>query len=430
MKLFKTLFILAFVLSLLTITYAQTATQAERFRAAQEAFDNSQFEKTLTLLDAMEKEFGNSPRIESLRALTFRDLNRPRDAYLSLIAYFKLTENMNLSGNSAHQSLVDLRDELKAKLETDLSVKKDNLQSERNANAEKAISEADKRPTQTSSSVSDPLAELEMWNKVKTSTNANDYYLFLMRFPAGGFAKQAKAKMDEIGDPVWNEIKISKDPFVYRDYIAKNPNSPFIVEAKEKMNMLAASIIAWEQIKDSSETEQFVEFLNKYPNSAQSNEAGKKASEFYAGRLKSYYPKQTKRYHTDSTMVTTNIYDISFTNNCTVESYSKSFTNEVTDEGDYDGYLIDLSGVLISTLRIERFEFAYFNYVSISLQFDTNSETVQQLKKYNKSFTKVISPPTIKKIKGGLFYFADTETATRFREDLTKMVKVCQIIGK
>ena len=196
MKTLKTLIIFALVLGSLTATFGQTGSAAERFTQAKEAFDDSQFEKTLTLLDAMEKDFGKSPRIESLRALTLRDLNRPRDAYLSVLAYFKLVEGKDFSGNAAHQELIKLRDTLKAQLETDLSAKKDNLQAERNANADKAISETDKRPVQNtqSSTTADPLAELEMWNKVKTSTNANDYYLFLMRFPAGSFAKQAKPK--------------------------------------------------------------------------------------------------------------------------------------------------------------------------------------------------------------------------------------------
>lgn len=109
MKTLKALLLLALILSSLSVAFAQTGDVAGRFREAQEAFDNSQYEKTLTLLDAMQKEFGQSPRIESLRALTLRDLNRPREAYLSLLTYLKLTEKMNLSGSAAHKVLIELK---------------------------------------------------------------------------------------------------------------------------------------------------------------------------------------------------------------------------------------------------------------------------------------------------------------------------------
>ena len=142
----------------------------------------------------------------------------------------------------------------------------------------------------------DPLAELEMWNKVKTSTNANDYYLFLKSFPAGGFAKQAKAKMDEFGDSQWNEVKTSQDPFAFREYIKKNPNSPFVEEAKAKMNMLAASIIEWERIKDNPTDEALIEYFSKYPNSVQAIEARKRGDSIHIKYISARDKNNVERY--------------------------------------------------------------------------------------------------------------------------------------
>lgn len=130
----------------------------------------------------------------------------------------------------------------------------------------------------------DPLAEFEEWNKVKTSANAADYQSYLQKYPNGSFAKQARDKMNEIGDPEWNNVKTSKDATVFRDYLNKNPNSPFADEARAKMRMLAESMIAWEQIKDSKKYEDFEEYIKKYPNSAQIDEAKKAIEPLMAGR--------------------------------------------------------------------------------------------------------------------------------------------------
>lgn len=297
MKILKTLIAFLLIMSPLALAHAQGGDVTKRFNEAKEAFDNSQYQKTLDLLDAIENEFGKSPRVESLRALTLRDLNRPRDAYFSLLTYFKLTERMNLEGSAAHRALIELRDTLRSQLETDLSVQKENLQAERNKNAERAISETDKRTTQSSMTSEDAMAELEMWNRVKTGTNANDYYLFLKRFPAGSFAKLASAKMNEIGDSEWNEIKKTADPFKYRDYIRKNPNSPFLEQAKQKMDSLTRMAIEWEKVKDSQDPNDLIEFVRAHPMHPNAEEAKKRVSELMWAQIKdSKDPTDFDRY--------------------------------------------------------------------------------------------------------------------------------------
>lgn len=131
---------------------------------------------------------------------------------------------------------------------------------------------------------SDPLAELDAWNKIKTATTAAEFQSFLQQFPNGAFAKQARVKMNEIGDPEWNQVKNSKDATAYRDYINKNPNSPFVESARENLKILAESMIAWEQIKDSNKYEDFENYLKKYPNSPNSIDARKSIEPLMAGR--------------------------------------------------------------------------------------------------------------------------------------------------
>jgi hypothetical protein len=257
-----------------------------------------------------------------------------------------------------------------------------------------------------------------------------------MRFPAGGFAKQAKAKMNEIGDPIWNEIKNSKDPFVFRDYIAKNPNSPFMVEAKEKMNMLAASIIAWEQIKDSTETEKFVEFLNKYPNGAQAKEAGKKVTAFYANILKSYYPwqhiKRGLSAGTERPLTIKYINEISFIDNCKIVIITKKLAIESWDDVLTFETPLDLSDILISTIISQQEYDSGFLPLATNISFATSNFSTLKFTKYkDNNFTSVISSETKNfKAGGGSFALKNVETATQFSKDLINAVKVCSLVNK
>jgi outer membrane protein assembly factor BamD (BamD/ComL family) len=285
MKTFKVLLIFTFVLGSFAATYAQPNSPNVSFQSAQDAFDASEYEKTLRILEGIEKASGKTPRVESLRALTLKELNRHKEAYESLLVYFQLTAKLDLSKNEAHQSLIQIRDELKAQLEKALQNEKQKLQSERNNNAEKSISEKNDSSNQKSTKKSDPLEELELWNKVKESNTASDYYLFIERFPEGKFTSQARAKMNQVGDSEWNELKNSTDALKFREYIKKYPNSPFIEQAKVRYEILAKELVEWELIKESQNADDYLGYAGKFPNSAFYSEAMKKASNLDWSRI-------------------------------------------------------------------------------------------------------------------------------------------------
>lgn len=137
----------------------------------------------------------------------------------------------------------------------------------------------------SASGTDDPLAELEAWNKVKTSTVALEYYGFLRQYPNGSFAKQAREKMNEIGDPEWDRVKASNDPTVYRSYIAKNPNSPFIEEARQEYKRLAIEAVEWETIERSTNSADFEGFLERHPET-KNTVARKRLEELVWTRIK------------------------------------------------------------------------------------------------------------------------------------------------
>ncbi|HRH40534.1 MAG TPA: hypothetical protein PKY82_02740 [Pyrinomonadaceae bacterium] len=308
MKTINTLIILMLILGAITAVFAQT-TANERFKIAQEAFDNSQYEKTLTLLSAIEKDFGKSPRIESLRALTLRDLNRPRDAYNSLLAYFKLTASMDLRNNETHKSLIELKDQLQKQLEKELLDEKKDLQKDREKNTNNELKESN----QTKKADDDPLAEIDLWNKVKESNTASDYYLFIERFPNSVYLKSARQKMEIIKDSEWDKVKNSKDPFAIREFLKTNPNSAFAEKAKARMNMLAKSIISWETIRESKNVEDFNNYLNDFPDGVYTIEAKKNIIPYLQKDLTSYF--STKG-------ATSSDHNVKFVNDCIAESKS------------------------------------------------------------------------------------------------------------
>ncbi len=120
-------------------------------------------------------------------------------------------------------------------------------------------------PTINNQNTDDALAELEAWNKIKTSANQADFQNFLQKYPNGAFANQARTKIGGITDAEWNRVRSSKDPNVYKSYIAANPNSQYTAEARTRMNMLVASMVAYEQIRESKDVEDFKAYAVKYP---------------------------------------------------------------------------------------------------------------------------------------------------------------------
>jgi hypothetical protein len=97
--------------------------------------------------------------------------------------------------------------------------------------------------------------ELDFWNSIKDSKNAEDYRSYLDRYPNGDFADLAKLRMKKYApsapkaaaiDPqqadiaTWNAIKASKDAGDYRSYLEKYPDGEFVDLAKLRVEQLGA----------------------------------------------------------------------------------------------------------------------------------------------------------------------------------------------
>jgi hypothetical protein len=280
---------------------AQTVARHAQFDSAAEAFESGNYEQTIALLAVYEKSYGTSPRLESLRALAYRDLDKPKEAHQAILVYLRLTAKRDMSGSEAHQDMLKLRDEMLEAIEKKYKDDKEKLDEERDEEAKVIVDELEaiyRSPDLRRSSSSSPpaalkaawdrespgeyigppesapkaagpgmdaLAELEMWRKISQSTVATEYFLFIESFPDGQFASIARKKMLEIGDPVWNEVKKSSDPFKYRDFIKGNPDSPFIDIAKVRMNELATVALEWEKVKDTRNEFVLSKFESRFP---------------------------------------------------------------------------------------------------------------------------------------------------------------------
>lgn len=269
---------------------AQDSPRGSQFDAAVEAFESGEYEQTIALLAAYEKSRGTSPRLESLRALAYRDLEKPKEAHQAILVYLRLTANREMSGSEAHQDMLKLRDEMLEAIEKKYKEDKEELDKERDEEADAIVAELEsvysspqiKRsyssalPASIKSEADDPpgeyigpppsaskaatpgmdaLAELEMWRKISESTVAMDYFLFIETFPDGQFTEIARKKMLEVGDPAWNAVRNDHDPFKFRDFIKNNPDSPFLELAKARMEVHAKVALEWELVMDSTDFE-------------------------------------------------------------------------------------------------------------------------------------------------------------------------------
>ena len=306
----KILCVMCLVLIATMPNYAQPTTGGSQFEAAVEAFESGEYEQTISLLAAYEKSKGTSPRLESLRALAYRDLEKPKEAHQAVLAYLRLTANRDMSGSEAHQDMLKLRDEMLEAIEKKYKEDKEELDKERDEVADAVVaelesvysspqikrsyssalpaslkSEADDPPgeyigpppsaSKTAAPGMDALAELEMWRKISERTVAMDYFLFIETFPNGQFTEIARKKMLEVGDPAWNAVRNDHDPFKFRDFIKNNPDSPFLEVAKARMNELAKVWIDWEQVRDSRDPSTLRAFEARHPGHALAAESKK-----------------------------------------------------------------------------------------------------------------------------------------------------------
>jgi hypothetical protein len=288
-----------FFLLLSLCAYSQSTTGGSQFDAAVEAYESGEYERTISLLAAYEKANGTSPRLESLRALTYRDLEKPKEAHQAVLVYLRLTAGRNMSSSEAHQDMLKLRDEMLEAIEKKYKEDKEKLDKERDEAATTIVDELEafyrspqiKRsyssalpaslkteaddangeyigpppPESKTESGMDSLAELEMWRKINQSAVAMDYFLFIESFPNGQFTEIARQKMHYIGDPVWNAVRESHDPFKFRDFIKNNPDSPFLDVARSRMEAHAKTALEWEQLRESRDPSKLRAFEARHP---------------------------------------------------------------------------------------------------------------------------------------------------------------------
>lgn len=68
-----------------------TATAQTNFTIAAEAFENDEFEKTLSILSQLEAKMGANPKIESLRSFAYDQSGDKKKAYASVLKFFALS---------------------------------------------------------------------------------------------------------------------------------------------------------------------------------------------------------------------------------------------------------------------------------------------------------------------------------------------------
>jgi tetratricopeptide (TPR) repeat protein len=101
-------------------------------------------------------------------------------------------------------------------------------------------------------------SELDYWNAIKDSKNAEDYQKYLDKYPNGNFADLAKLRVKKYAPPpapaaapavdpqqadiaYWNGIKGSKNAADYKAYLEKYPNGEFVDLAKLRIEQLGTA---------------------------------------------------------------------------------------------------------------------------------------------------------------------------------------------
>lgn len=112
---------------------------AQDFTAAAQAFENDEFDKTLTILQQLETTVSANPKIESLRALTYDQSGSPLKAYTSVKRFFILAgRNGSAPGT---KEMENLEQSLKTFFENDLKQRQENLKEKRSDNAENIVNQ-------------------------------------------------------------------------------------------------------------------------------------------------------------------------------------------------------------------------------------------------------------------------------------------------
>jgi Flp pilus assembly protein TadD len=112
------------------------------------------------------------------------------------------------------------------------------------------------QPARPALEVAQAESELDFWNAIKDSKDAEDYRRYLEKYPSGNFADLAKLRIkkyapapapaaadsQEADIAYWNGIKDSKNPEDYKAYLAKYPNGEFVDLAKFRIEQYATPV--------------------------------------------------------------------------------------------------------------------------------------------------------------------------------------------
>jgi outer membrane protein assembly factor BamD (BamD/ComL family) len=140
-------------------------------------------------------------------------------------------------------------------------------------------------------SVPTSAVELQYWDAVKNSQNANDYQSYLRDYPNGQFAPIARLKLQQLqgggsttqtaansDDQYWNRISSSHRIQDFQGYLASFPNGKYSAIARLKISQLGGATTPqtgsgttvedqyWNNVKNSTRAMDYQQYLNNFPN--------------------------------------------------------------------------------------------------------------------------------------------------------------------
>lgn len=124
-------------LSIIALFFCLNATAQTDFKSAAQAFENDEFEKTMSILSQLEAKIGANPKIESLRSFTYDQRGDKVKAYASVLRFFTLAgRNSNSAGN---KDMENLELSLKTFFENELKQKQQQLDTKRTETANNLV---------------------------------------------------------------------------------------------------------------------------------------------------------------------------------------------------------------------------------------------------------------------------------------------------
>lgn len=135
--------------------------------------------------------------------------------------------------------------------------------------------------------------ELQYWDAVKNSTNAQDFQSYLGDYPNGQFTPIARLKLQQLQsgttnptqtnsnteDQYWNSISNSQRPQDFQGYLSSYPNGKYAAIARLKISQMGGNTVQtptttvspiedqfWNNVKNSNRAQDFQSYLNTYPN--------------------------------------------------------------------------------------------------------------------------------------------------------------------